>query len=55
MSGLVPFIRSSAVLTPELREACAVQLGKAKAFESAAIEYLEKSIALLAEEEGSGR
>lgn len=55
MSGLVPFIRSSAVLTPELREACTVQLGKAKAFESAAIEYLEKSIALLAEEEGSGR
>lgn len=55
LSRLVPFIRTSEVLSPDLREACAVQLGKARAFESAAIEYLEKSIAVMAGEEGNER
>lgn len=53
ISRQIPFIRTSEVLSPELREACAVQLGKAKSFESAAIEYLDKSLAIMDGEEGN--
>lgn len=55
LSRLVPFIRTSEVFSSDLRVACTVQLGKAKAFESAAIEYLEKSIAIMDGEEGEER
>lgn len=50
LSRLVPFIRTSEVLPPDIREVCAEQLEKAKAFESAAVGYLEKSIAVKAGE-----
>ncbi|OPA73042.1 hypothetical protein BVG16_30710 [Paenibacillus selenitireducens] len=53
LSRLVPFIRTSEVLPPDMREVCVEQLEKAKAFESAAVGYLEKSIAVKAGEEGS--
>jgi RNA polymerase sigma factor (sigma-70 family) len=45
LSGQVPFIRSSEVLSEHLREACAEQLERAKTFEGAAIAYLETSMA----------
>jgi RNA polymerase sigma factor (sigma-70 family) len=50
---LVPFIRTSEILSPDMREVCAFQLEKAKAFESSAVDYLEKIIAEKAGEEGS--
>jgi len=53
ISRQVPFIRTSEPMSPELREACAGQLGRAKSFESAAIEYMEKSIAIMDGEEGN--
>lgn len=53
LSRLVPFIRTSEILSPEMRDVCVLQLEKAKAFESAAIGYLEKSIAIMAGEEGN--
>ncbi|WP_308637145.1 RNA polymerase sigma factor [Paenibacillus silvisoli] len=40
----VPFIRSSEMLTADVRERCAACLSSAKEFESAAIGYLEKAI-----------
>ncbi|MCD9024919.1 RNA polymerase sigma factor [Cohnella silvisoli] len=55
LSRLVPFIRTSEVLSPDMREVCVVHLEKAKMFESAAIGYLEKSIAITAGEEGNGQ
>ncbi|WP_167859438.1 RNA polymerase sigma factor [Paenibacillus cymbidii] len=42
--GMVPFVRTSDMLSAETREACAVSLGKAKEFEAAAIGYLEKAV-----------
>jgi hypothetical protein len=53
ISRQVPFIRTSEPMSPELREVCADQLGRAKSFESAAIEYMEKSIAIMDGEEGN--
>ncbi|MFD0619919.1 RNA polymerase sigma factor [Paenibacillus sp. GCM10027629] len=50
---LVPFIRTSEILSPDMREVSVEKLEKAKAFESAAIGYLENIIAVMAEEEGS--
>ncbi|WP_159887330.1 RNA polymerase sigma factor [Paenibacillus puerhi] len=47
LSGEVPFIRTSEMLSPEREEACALLLEQAKAFETAAIGYLEKALALL--------
>lgn len=44
LSSLVPFVRTSEMLSPELCEKCAVQLEKAKEFEAAAVGYLEKTI-----------
>ncbi|OBY76843.1 hypothetical protein BBG47_24855 [Paenibacillus sp. KS1] len=52
---LVPFIRTSEILSPDMREVCALQLEKAKAFECAAVDYLEKMLAVKAGEEGSGQ
>ncbi|WP_274364854.1 sigma-70 family RNA polymerase sigma factor [Paenibacillus thermotolerans] len=55
MSGKLPFIRSPEELSPEMREECVVLLSKAKTFESAAIGYLEKSLAVMAREAGEER
>ncbi|WP_152393122.1 RNA polymerase sigma factor [Paenibacillus guangzhouensis] len=55
LCNLVPFIRTSEILSTDMREVCAQQLDKAKAFESAAVGYLEKIIAFMAREEGSGQ
>jgi len=43
-SAAVPFIRTAEMLSPELCETCAVWLEQAKAFEAAAIGYLEKAV-----------
>ncbi|WP_219836144.1 RNA polymerase sigma factor [Paenibacillus sp. R14(2021)] len=50
---LVPFIQTSEILSPDMREVSVEQLEKAKAFESAAVGYLENIFAVMAEEEGS--
>lgn len=47
LSSLVPFVRTSEMLSPELCEKCAVQLEKAKEFEAAAVGYLEKTIIIM--------
>ncbi|RXZ84248.1 RNA polymerase sigma factor [Paenibacillaceae bacterium] len=44
LSSEVPFVRPAEMLSPALCEQCAVLLEKAKAFEAAAIGYLEKAI-----------
>ncbi|UNK15833.1 RNA polymerase sigma factor [Paenibacillus sp. N3/727] len=46
---LVPFIRTSEILSPDMREVSVEQLEKAKAFESVAIGYMENIIAVMAE------
>lgn len=46
LSRLVPFIKTSQPLSPDIIEACVALLGKAKDFESAAISYLEQSISI---------
>ncbi|TLS52460.1 sigma-70 family RNA polymerase sigma factor [Paenibacillus antri] len=43
-SAAVPFMRTAEVLSPEHCEKCAVWLEQAKAFEAAAIGYLEKAV-----------
>jgi hypothetical protein len=40
----VPFIRTSEMLSEEMRARCAESLSRAKEFESAAIGYLERAI-----------
>ncbi|MDF2719574.1 MAG: hypothetical protein K0R28_6499, partial [Paenibacillus sp.] len=47
LSRLVPFVRTSEMLSPEIREVCAVYLGQAKEFEAAAVGYMEKAIAIM--------
>ncbi|GAA3406205.1 RNA polymerase sigma factor [Paenibacillus hodogayensis] len=49
-SAAVPFMRSAEVLSPEQCEKCAVWLEQAKAFEAAAIGYLEKAVDQLEKE-----
>jgi RNA polymerase sigma factor (sigma-70 family) len=44
LCGDVPFIRTSEMLSEDMRARCAVSLSRAKEFESAAIGYLEKAI-----------
>ncbi|MFK7693924.1 RNA polymerase sigma factor [Paenibacillus sp. HJGM_3] len=51
LKQLVPFVRSSEVLSAELRERCAVKLEQARTFESAAVGYLEKCMTILTGEE----
>ncbi|WP_162616298.1 RNA polymerase sigma factor [Paenibacillus lutimineralis] len=47
VSTLVPFIRSSSLLTTEVRTECASLLLQAKEFEAAAIGYLENAMSLI--------
>jgi RNA polymerase sigma factor (sigma-70 family) len=47
LSEFVPFIRTSELLAPKMRETCAAYLEKAKEFETAAICYLEKAIIIM--------
>jgi len=47
VSALVPFIRSSSMLTTEVRSECASLLLQAKEFDTAAIGYLENAINLI--------
>ncbi|MDQ6421260.1 RNA polymerase sigma factor [Paenibacillus sp. LHD-117] len=44
LCGDVPFIRTSEMLSEEMRARCAASLSKAKEFESAAIGFLERAI-----------
>lgn len=47
LSEEVPFIRSSEMISDEMRAKCADSLGRAKEFESAAVGYLERVVTLL--------
>lgn len=47
LSEYVPFIRTSEVLAPEMRERSAAYLEQAKEFEAAAIGYLERAISTM--------
>ncbi|WP_199618243.1 RNA polymerase sigma factor [Paenibacillus alkalitolerans] len=49
LSGVVPFIRTSEVLAPDMRDTSAAYLETAKEFETAAIGYLEKAITFMRE------
>lgn len=50
ISMALPFARTTESISPELCEKCAVQLEKARVFETAAVGYLEKSLILLEKE-----
>lgn len=54
LSAYVPFVRTSELLRPEQREACAVLLEAAKSFETAAVAYLEKAIAKMERRDDAG-
>ncbi|GIO14494.1 hypothetical protein J19TS2_40490 [Cohnella xylanilytica] len=43
----VPFVRTAEAMAPELCERCAARLEKARNFEAAAVEYVEKSLTLM--------
>ncbi|MFC5647983.1 RNA polymerase sigma factor [Paenibacillus solisilvae] len=47
LSLCVPFVRSSEMLPPEMREICAGYLNQAKEFETAAIGYMEKALTFI--------